>query len=132
MSKYAPGYTGPTTTAGPAKPTPKKPLMPKKPVIKATGMAMGGAVNKTMPVPLPKPKPDRTTMPMPLPKRPPIDGLKPLPKRPPMDGLKPMPIEDGKTTIKRKLPSIKPTGMAKGGTMKKGMAKGGMAKKGKC
>jgi hypothetical protein len=132
MSKYAPGYTGPTTTAGPAKPTPKKPLMPKKPVIKATGMAMGGAVNKTMPVPLPKPKPDRTTMPMPLPKPDRTTMPMPLPKRPPMDGLKPMPIEDGKTTTKRKLPSIKPTGMAKGGTVKKGMAKGGMAKKGKC
>lgn len=49
MSKYAPGYTGPTTTGGPATPVPKKPLTPKKPLIKATGMAKGGSVKKAAP-----------------------------------------------------------------------------------
>ena len=59
MSRYAPGYTGPTTTAGPVKP--KKPIkpVPGKPtsirlgtmgdgVGRPKGMAKGGAAKKGM------------------------------------------------------------------------------------
>ena len=47
MSRYAPGYTGPTTTAGPIKP--KNPIKPKGPIKPPLGvkkgMSIGGVVN---------------------------------------------------------------------------------------
>ena len=125
MSKYAPGYTGPMTTAGPVKPktTGPKTLTPIKP--KTTG-PMPTPVKPRGPLavgpkPLPNPRGPRGTGPNDAPIRP--KGPKTLTPGMPTP-VKTMPPKGAFGTLFK--------GMSKGGSVKKGMSKGGMAKKGKC
>lgn len=109
MSRYAPGYTGPTTTAGPVKPTgPRRPVPPK-------GM-MYGPNDALIPIKPKGPAKPRTP-------------VKPTKIRDD-SGM----VPKGVVGTPRPAPTVDRAGkplMAKGGMVKKGMAKGGMTKKGK-
>ena len=111
MSRYAPGYTGPMTTAGGVPKGPKpagtgrdsRPIKPETP-----GRGRGGMT----PPPGMMYGPNDALIPIPQPSK-------------PGKGTPVKPSSKGKTPLSG---MGKMAGMAKGGATKKGMAKGGMTK----